>query len=283
VEDAVQQLLYEGPRFDGPTPGWAAQHIARIQEKQDDVEELQGRLAELQNTLERCTTERQRAEVCRAIATAEALLAGYVRELRDLRDAYLECYRLHAQKEEAWAARAEVMMKQAHQKMLQASRERDSLRRRTSRTSSSRFPTLPRAIVGAIRLEFAGLRTKFRKLGQTRSRYTKEGRDVTTIDRELDALMGHARSVADTAIAGRCQARGLHVMFPHLARTHAKYSSLSTLRLAHRRLFDRICKARRSGVKRDHLEAEDAEIIRQAWAALTRMSCEPDPVDTNVL
>ena len=42
VEDAVQQLLYEGPRFDGPTPGWAAQHIARIQEKQEDVEELQG-------------------------------------------------------------------------------------------------------------------------------------------------------------------------------------------------------------------------------------------------
>ena len=119
VEDAVQQLLYEGPRFDGPTPGWAAQHIARIQEKQEDVEELQGRLAELQNTLEHCTTERP--DVHRRAAVAEALLAGYTCELRDLRDAYLECYRLHVQKEEARAARAEVMMKQAaHMTMLGA-------------------------------------------------------------------------------------------------------------------------------------------------------------------
>ena len=219
----------------------------------------------------------------RHLAVAEALLAGYTRELRDLRDAYLECYRLHVQKEEARAARAEVMMKQAHHKMLQASRERGSLRRRTARTSSTRFPTLPRVDVGAVGLEFAGLRTKFRKLSQTRSRYAKDGRDVATIDCELGELLSHARTVADTAFAGRCQARGLHVLFPHLARTHAKYSSLSALRLAHRRLFDRICKARRSGVKRDHLEAEDAEIIRQAWAALTRMSCEPDRLDTNVL
>jgi hypothetical protein len=175
------------------------------------------------------------------------------------------------------------MMRQARDKMLQASRERDCLRRRTSRKSSSCFPTLPRAIVGAIRLEFTGLRTKFRKLSQTRSRHAKEGRDVTAIDRELDVLMRQARSVADTAIAGECEARGLHALFPHLARTHPNYNSLSTLRLAHRRLCDRICKARKTGVKRDHLEAEDAEIVRQAWTKLTRMSCEPDPVDTNVL
>ena len=175
------------------------------------------------------------------------------------------------------------MMKQAHQKMLQASRERDSLRRRTSRNSSSRFPTLPRAIAGAIRLEFTGLRAKFRKLSQTRSRYAKEGGDVTIIDGELAALMSQARSVVDAAVAGRCQSRGLHVLFPHIARTHPKYSSLSTLRLAHRRLCDRICKARKSGVERDHLEAEDAEIVRRAWAELTQMSCEPDPDDTNVL
>jgi hypothetical protein len=275
VEDAVQQLLYEGPRFDGPTPGWAAQHIARIQEKQEDVEALRGRLAELQNTLEHCTTE---PDVHRSVAVAEALLAGYTRELRDLRDAYLECYRLHVQKEEARAARAEVMMKQAHHKMLQASRERGSLRRRTARTSSTRFPTLPRVDVGAVGLEFAGLRTKFRKLSQTRSRYAKDGRDVTAIACALGELMKQARSVVDAVVAGRCQARGLHMLFPHLTRKHPKYSSLSTLRLAHRRLCDRISKARKSGVARGGLEAEDAEIVRQAWVVVAQTSTEAGSV-----
>jgi DNA repair exonuclease SbcCD ATPase subunit len=276
VEDAVQQLLYEGPRFDGPTPGWAAQHIARIQEKQEDVEALQGRLAELQNTLEHCTTERP--DVHRHLAVAEALLASYTRELRDLRDAYLECYRLHVQKEEACVARGEYMMEEAHRKMLRASRERDSLRRRTSRTSSSRFPTLPRVVVGAIRLEFNGIRARFRKFSQTRSRYAKDGRDVATIDCELGELLSHARTVADTAVAGRCQARGLHMLFPHLTRKHSKYSSLSTLRLAHRRLCDRISKARKSGVRRDDLEAEDAEIVRQAWVVVAQTSTEAGSV-----
>ena len=275
VEDAVQQLLYEGPRFDGPTPGWAAQHIARIQEKQEDVEALQGRLTELQNTLEHCTTE---PDVHRHLAVAEALLASYIRELRDLRDAYLECYHRHAQKEEARAARTDDMMKQAHHTMLQASRERGSLRRWTARTSSTRFPTLPRVDVGAVGLEFAGLRTKFRKLSQTRSRYAKDGRDVATIDCELGELLSHARTVADTAVAGRCQARGLHMLFPHLTRKHPKYSSLSTLRLAHRRVCDRISKARKSGVARGGLEAEDAEIVRQAWVVVAQTSTEAGSV-----
>lgn len=210
----------------------------------------------------------------RHLAVAEALLAGYTCDLRDLRDAYLECYRLHVQKEEACVARGEYMMEEAHRKMLRASRERDSLRRRTSRTSSSRFPTLPRVVVEAVGLEFAGLRTKFRKLSQTRSRYAKDGRDVTAIERELGELMKQARSVVDAVVAGRCQARGLHMLFPHLTRKHSKYSSLSTLRLAHRRLCDRISKARKSGVARGGLEAEDAEIVRQAWVVVTQTSTE---------
>jgi hypothetical protein len=230
--------------------------------------------------LEHCTTERP--DVHRRIAVAEVLLAGYTCELRDLRDAYLECYHRHAQKEEARAARADDMMKQAHHTMLQASRERGSLRRRTARTSSSRFPTLPRVDVGAVRLEFTGLRTKFRKLSQTRSRHAKDGRDVTASDRELGELMNQARSVVDAAVAGRCQAHGLQMLFPHLARTHPKYSSSSTFRLAHRRLCDRICKARKSSVTRDDLEAEDAEIVRQAWAVVTQTSVEADSLYTVV-
>ena len=173
-------------------------------------------------------------------------------------------------------------MKQAHHKMLQASRERGSLRRRTARTSSTRFPTLPRVDVGAVGLEFAGLRTKFRKLSQTRSRYAKDCRDVTAIGCELGELMKQARSVVDAVVAGRCQAHGLHMLFPHLARTHPKYSALSTLRLAHSRLCGRICRARKSGVARGGLEAEDAEIVRQAWAAVTQTSVEAGSLYTVV-
>ena len=86
--------------------------------------------------------------------------------------------------------------------------------------------------------------------------------------------MRQARSVVDAVVAGRCQAHGLHMLFPHLARTHPKYSSLSTFRLAHRRLRDRVCRERKSSVTRDDLEAEDAEIVRQAWAAVTQTSVE---------
>ena len=92
---------------------------------------MQGHVDELKSRLERGPSESQEAWVKRDMAVAEVLLAGYVRELQDLRDAYLKRYRQHVQDEEAWAARDEQMMKQAHQKMLQSSRERDSLRRRT--------------------------------------------------------------------------------------------------------------------------------------------------------
>ncbi len=283
VEEAVQQLLYECPRFDGPIPAWAVSLFAKIEGRQNDIDNWHVQVNELRSDITRAKTDREKAAAQKSLATAECLLAGDVEDLQNLREDCAKRYRKHVQDQEASAAREEQMMKQAHQKMVQASRERDCLRRRTSRKSSSRFPTLPREAVEAVRLEFTGLRTKFRKLSQTRSRYAKEGRDVTTVNRELGELMSQARSVADAAVAGRCQARGLHMLFPHLARTHPKYSSLATLRQAHRRLCDRICKARKSGVTRDDLEAEDAEIVRQAWAALTRMSCEPDPVDTNVL
>ncbi len=136
--------------------------------------------------------------------------------------------------------------------------------------------------MGAVRLEFTGLRSKLRKLSQTRSRHAKDGRDVTAIEHELGELMRQARSVVDAVVAGICQARGLHMLFPHLARTHPKYSTSSTLRLAHRRLCDRICRARKSGVTRDYLEAEDSEVVRQAWAAVTQTSIEAGSLYTVV-
>ena len=152
-------------------------------------------------------------------------------------------------------------MEEVRQKMLQSARDKDSLRKRRSRGVSTRFPTLPRMLSVAARREYITLRDKFQKLKQTRSRYVLRQVETTSIGRQLDEMMNQARSVIDMAVANSCEAHGVQREFPHLRRTHPKFDSLSELRKAHRRLWDRV----RKNSAREDLVAQDAEIIRQAW------------------
>ena len=139
---------------------------------------------------------------------------------------------------------------------------------------------MPRLDVGAARREYAKIRDTFRKLGQTRSRYSRKGMDTATLDGQLHDLLNQARVLVDVAMAAKCEARGVHTTFPRLARTHPKYDSLAGLRRAHRRLCDR----RRRPCGREGLEAQDAEILRQAWDLLqSDAEVTPCPVKRIVL
>ena len=152
-------------------------------------------------------------------------------------------------------------MEEARQEKLQSVRNVESLRKRRSREVSTRFPTLPRMLSAATSRAFIEIRSKFRKLSKTKSKYAQQRMDTTSIDHQLDELMSHARSMVDTVVTNSCEAHGVQQEFPHLRRTHPKFDSLSELRKAHRRLWDRL----RKNNAREDLVVQDAEIIRQAW------------------
>ena len=163
LDAAVQLLLNDFPRFDGPPPTQAADLMAKIEERRCEIDNWEAWLAALRSTLAKASTDREKAAAQRSLATAECLLAGDVTELTSLRDEYFRLHREHARKQEEWAAWDERMMEQARQKAIRAAREKDALRKRRSRKPSTRFPTLPRLDVGAARLEYADARAKFRK------------------------------------------------------------------------------------------------------------------------
>jgi curved DNA-binding protein CbpA len=289
LDAAVQLLLNDFPRFDGPPPTQATDLMAKIEERRYEIDNWEARLAVLRFTLAKASTDREKAATQRSLATAECLLAGDVTELTSLRDEYFRFHREHARKQEEWAAWEERMTERARQKAIRAAREKDALRKRRSRKPSTRFPTLPRMDLGAARpwRDYGETRAKFRKLSQTRSRYARQGMDVTSIDRQLEVLLNQARAIVDAAMAAKCEARGMLMTFPRLARTHPMYDSLAELRTAHRRLWDRMRKYKAG----EDLEAQDAEILRKAWGIirgegaatqLTQMSVDVDPIDTNV-
>ena len=280
LDAAVQLLLNDFPRFDGPPPTQAADLMAKIEERRCEIDNWEARLAALRSTLAKASTDREKAAAQRSLATAECLLAGDVTELTSLRDEYFRLHREHTRKQEERAAWDERMMEQARQKAIRAAREKDALRKRRSRKPSTRFPTLPRMDLGSARpwREYAETRAKFRKLSQTKSRYARQGMDVTSLDRQLEELLNQARAIVDAAMAAKCEAHGMNMTFPRVARTHPKYDCLTDLRKAHRRLCDRM---RKPGAGED-LEAQDAEILRQAWGILrgdgdvTAMSVDAD-------
>lgn len=284
VDAACQLLLNEMPRFDGPPPAPVTELIAKIEQRRQDIDNWEAQLAGLQSTMARARTDHERAAVQKSQKMAELMLAGDVKELASSREEYTKLHREHAREQEEAAARAKELMERARWRMVQASREKDALRKRCSRKQSTRFPTLPRVDVGSIRRAYANIRTKFRELSKTRSRYSRNGMDATSLDRQLEELLNQARAIVDAAVASKCEARGLHKTFPRLARSHPKYDCLAPLRKAHRRLWDRL---RRAGARED-LEAMDAEILRQAWELVqsygdaTPMSVEADPIDTVV-
>ena len=276
IDDAAQLLVNDVPSFEG---GAQAKDIrAKIEYRRAEIDNWGARLVTLRSTLAKASTDREKAAAQRSLATAECLLAGDVTELTSLRDEYFRLHREHARKQEEWAAWDERMMEQARQKAIRAAREKDALRKRRSRKPSTRFPTLPRVDVGSARRECAEIRTKFRKLSQNKSRYARRGMDVTSIDRQLEVLLNQARAIVDAAMAAKCEARGMNMTFPRVARTHPKYDCLTDLRKAHRRLCDRM---RKPGAGED-LEAQDAEILRRAWDLLrgdgdvTAMSVDAD-------
>lgn len=227
------------------------------------------------------------AALFRVVEDAVKKLLLYLRD--DYRERYRQCVEMEQalaakerKREEARVAREREMEERARRVHVELSRARDALRRRCTRGTSTRFPTLPRCDVGArVRTDFASLRTRYRKLGQTRSRYAKEGRDVADLVREMCDIMAQARCVVDTAVASCCEDRGICVLFPHLPRTHAKYSALDGLRLASRRISDRIRKAPVGN--RQDLEDERDRIAQEAWAIVQSPVSDPDRIDTVVL
>ena len=288
IDDATQLLVNDIPRLEGAQ---AVDLRAKIQYKRADIDNWETRITELRSTHAQSDTDWQKATAQKSLATTGILLQGDVGELRSLREEYMALHRKQAleQEEKEDAAKKQEQEEEeetedARQKMLRHSRERDALRKRCSRKQSTRFPTLPRMGVGAAaRREYAKIRTNFRKLSQTRSRYTRQGMDAASLDGQLQELLNQARVILDVAMAAKCEVRRMHTTFPRLARTHPKYDSLAELRTAHRRLCDRM---RRS--KGQDLEAQDAEILRQAWGLIkdkgevTPMSVYVDPIDTDV-
>ena len=284
IDDAAQLLVNDIPSLEG---GAQAKDIrAKIEHRRAEIDNWEARLVTLRSTLAQANTDYQKAAAQKTLATAAILLQGDVRELRSLREEYMALHRKHVLEQEEWAAWDERMMEQARQKAIRAAREKDALRKRRSRKPSTRFPTLPRMDLGSARpwREYAETRAKFRKLSQTKSRYARQGMDVTSLDRQLEELLNQARAIVDAAMAAKCEARGMNMTFPRVARTHPRYDCLTDLRKAHRRLCDRM---RKPGAGED-LEAQDAEILRQAWGILrgdgdvTAMSVDADPIDTVV-
>ena len=256
TEAAVQLLLNVNPRFDGDhADPRAADLLERINYRRADLNHWETQLLgnnEAQKRLSRL------------------LLASDVRDLQHLREEYAKMHRDHVQKREESAARVERIVEEARQEKLQSAREMKALRMRRSRAPCTRFPVLPRMVGATTRRAFTEIQSKFRKLSQTKSRYTLQHVDTTRIDSELGELMTQARSVIDTAVMDRCDTHDVQKAFPHLHRTHPKFDSLAELRKAHRRLWDRM---RKNGARED-LVAKDADIIRQAWE-LVRDNASP--------
>jgi curved DNA-binding protein CbpA len=263
IDDASQLLVNDLPHFE---TAQAKDIKAKIECTRSEIDNWEARITELHSTLAQASTDHQKATTQKRLATAGILLQGDVRELRSLREEYMAFHRKHVLEQEENEARGARMMEEARQKMMRASRERDALRKRCSRKQSNRFPTMPRTSVGASRREYAQIRDKFRKLSQTRSRYACQGMGEESLDRQMQELLGQARVLVDAAIASNCEARGMHMTFPRLARTHPMYDSLAELRTAHRRLWDRL---RKYGARED-LEAQDVEVIRKAWGIIFR-------------
>ena len=262
IDDAFPLLVNDLPHFE---TAQAKDIKAKIEYRRAEIDNWEARITELRSTLAQSGTDWQKATAQKSLATTGILLQGDVGELRSLREEYVSLHRKHVQEQEENEARGERVMEEARQKMIQASRERDALRKRCSRKPSTRFPTMPRMDLGSARpwREYAETRAKFRKLSQSKSRYARQGMDVTSIDRQLEMLLNQARAIVDAAMASKCKTHGMHTTFPRVARTHPKYDCLTDLRKAHRRLWDRM----RKGARED-LEEQDAEILRKAWGIL---------------
>ncbi len=295
VDDAAQLLLNDLPSFDGPPPAEAAVKAAEIGRRHTEICHWEMHITEMERALTQATTDREKAAAQKSITMAGRLLEGDVKELRSSREEYMRLYGTRAQEQEEETvrkheareedeARGERMTEQARQKMEQASRERDALRKRCSRKQSTRFPTMPRMDVGGVRREYTNVRNKFSKISQARSKIVQQGMDTTDIDRELEELRCQARAIVDAAVQAKCKAHRVHTTFPRLARTHPMYDVLAGLRTAHRRLSDRL----RKSDAREDLGAQDAEILQQAWDLLlghgevTPMSVEADRIDAVV-
>ena len=280
VDDAAQLLVNDLPSFDSTQ----AVHLrAKIESRRCEIGPLEALLVELRATITQATTDYQKATAQKSLATTGIFLECDARELRSLREEYVVLHRKHVQEQAENEARAQQMMEEARQKMIRHSRERDALRKRCSRKQSTRFPTMPRMSVGAARQKYVEIRNKFRKLSKARSRYAHKDMDAASFDSQLQALLDQARALVDSATAAKCEARGVHTTFPRVACTHPKYECLAELRKAHRRLCDRM---RKSRGKQD-LEAQDVEILHQAWSIVggcevARMSTEVDAMDTKV-
>ena len=274
VEAAIELLLNELPNFDGPPPPWTMSLCTQIEICRNSLAKFEIQCSEFATT----------GKTTRAKHTADNRLLQAVSELQRLRKLYKELHSQHMQEQadkaaraqreqEEEAARVERMMKIARQRKIQIRREKDALRKRCSRKTSTSFPPLPKGYADTC---FRKLHIRFRRLSQSKSRYMKEGKDVTSIDDEMGELLLQARSMADKIVAAGCESRCVHDRFPRLACTDPRYEHLESLRHANRKLCDRMRKLRKrtdqDESKLDDLEEQAEEIVRQAWKLCKSMA-----------
>jgi curved DNA-binding protein CbpA len=260
VENAIELLTNELPTFDGNIPPWLNNIRNQIESIRNQVRNLERQHSELAKIGKLI---KKRSDVDMRLARAVSLLQEEREKYKWFFNIYLqereEEKAMKDEAERAEAERVERSCERVRRARIQLQKERHALRKRCSRPASNRFPTLPE---GVKNIHFDKVRKRYRALSQTRSRYTKDEKDTTAIDNEMQVLLVEAQDLANAALNARCEQREIHTSFPRLAKTDPKYDALMSLRLARRRLCDRI----RKSSDREDLQEESAEILRQAWA-----------------
>lgn len=269
VEMAIELLTNELPTYErdpmlldnnGSIPPCLHHIRFRIENIRNQVRNLERQRFELAKTGK---LTKKRSDVDTRLARAVSLLQEEREQYKWWFNAFLqereEEKALRDEAERAEAERVERNRERARQAKIDLQKERHTLRKRISRPASNRFPTLPNGVKD---LQFDKVRKRYRALSQTKSRYSKDEKDTTGIDNEMHVLLVEAQDLANAALNTRCEHCEVHTSFPRLAKTDRKYNALTDLRLARRRLCNRI----RKSPNREDLRQASAEILRQAWA-----------------
>ena len=137
------------------------------------------------------------------------------------------------------------------------------LYKRAERKPSTRFPTLPQALVTA---RFRELQKKYRSLGQRKCKHAKQDKVVTDIENDRVAVLLEAQLEANTQIAQACKQFRVRVRahFPRRAKTHPLYEQLTPFRESYQKLKDLARKYKH----RTHYQEQAENMLRQAWSLL---------------
>ena len=194
---------------------------------------------------------RKTVELCRQ---SFDLFGGDVTRLENLREAYitdhqryLEQLRIERERRERYQARQEVLRYEA---------SRTRVRKKLWK-QSTQFPDLPFPM-SHDRLNH--LRKMYRNLGWRKYKYKKQEKDIQHIENAIQDILREARSIFDAEIEQTCQELSLCTHFPHIARKHPRYDTVTALKHSYQKLKDSASKSS------EQLHQEHAErILQEAW------------------